>query len=35
MKYYILPSGVKGWVPKLNKWMLFATMEDYIEYVED
>ena len=31
---YDIPSGFKGYVYELNKWMLFSNYRDYVEYVE-
>lgn len=30
---YHISSGYKGWVR--GKWMLFATEDEYIEYMEE
>ena len=35
VKFYYLPSGVKGWVEKEKKWMLFVSYEEYMEYIEE
>lgn len=33
MKGYYLPYGYMGYVAKLNKYILFATENDYIDYI--
>lgn len=33
MKGYIVATGYMGWVS--DKYMLFATEKEYMEYVED
>lgn len=33
MKGYYVPSGYMGYVPNINKYMLFASESDYIEYI--
>lgn len=32
---YLTSYGYRGWVEKLNKWMIFATEEEYKEYLEE
>lgn len=34
LKGYNVSSGYMGWIEELNKYMLFASERDYIEYVE-
>lgn len=35
MKYYFVPEGVMGWIEEEGRYMLFASLNDYIEYLED
>ncbi len=35
MKGYYTAYGYMGYVPELNKYILFATESEYIEYVTD
>lgn len=32
MKGYYTPSGYMGYVPMMNKYLLFATETDYVEW---
>lgn len=33
MKGYFTSSGYMGYVPSIDKYMLFASESDYIEYI--
>ena len=30
---YVIQSGYKGWVEELGSYILFATEDDYLEYI--
>ena len=32
---YLVSTGYRGWVEKENRWMLFPTEQEYIEYVKE
>lgn len=32
---YIVGSGYMGYVPSDEKWMLFASEEEYLEYISE
>ena len=32
MKGYLVGFGYMGYVPELNKYILFATEDEYVEY---
>lgn len=32
---YLTRYGFKGWVEKLNRYILFATEKEYYEYLEE
>ena len=32
---YLTKSGYRGWVSRLNCWILFATESEYIDYISD
>lgn len=34
-KGYPVATGYMGWIPKISKYMLFATEDEYEEYVEE
>jgi hypothetical protein len=34
-KGYFVPDGYMGWVEWLDRYMLFASESDYLEYVTD
>lgn len=34
-KGYPVQTGFMGWIPKISKYMLFATEDEYEEYVEE
>lgn len=35
MKGYVVNSGYFGWVPELNRYLLFCTEGEYLEYLEE
>jgi hypothetical protein len=35
MKGYVLPFGYMGWVEKYGRYMMFATEDEYKEWMED
>lgn len=35
MKGYVVGTGYMGWIPFLNRYILFATEEEYKEAFED
>lgn len=34
-KGYPVATGFMGWIPKKNNYMLFATEDEYEEYMEE
>ena len=34
-KGYPIQTGFMGWIPKISKYMLFATEDEYEEYMEE
>lgn len=32
---YLVASGYKGYVPWLNRMVLFATEDEYLEYIKE
>ena len=34
-KGYPIQTGFMGWIPKISKYMLFATEDEYEEYAEE
>ena len=34
-KGYPVQTGFMGWIPKISKYMLFATEDEYEEYVAE
>lgn len=35
LKCYDVPNGCKGWVPKWNRYVLFASYRDFVEFMEE
>ncbi len=33
MKGYSMPNGYMGYVQRFNKYILFSTEEDYLDYI--
>lgn len=32
---YLTPDGFEGWVPWFKKYILFATENEYLEYIKE
>lgn len=35
MKGYVVPSGYMGYLPSIDKYLLFPTEEEYVEEYEE